>query len=65
MIGEHRNLAGATWQTSSYSTGGQNCVEVTDTASVIGIRDTKNRAHGALTVSRATWSTFVHTVWTR
>lgn len=59
---------GFTWRKSSYSgASGGDCVEVGTrySAHVIGVRDTKNRAHGTLTVSRATWTAFVHTVRTR
>lgn len=49
------------WRVSSYSTNGSasNCVEVGPADVVVGIRDTKNRAGGQLTVSRTTWAAFV------
>jgi len=57
------DLDRAQWRTSSYSTGsGSNCVEVGPTRQAIGIRDTKNRAAGALAVSPHTWSAFVISV---
>ena len=47
------------WRTSSYSgANGGNCVEVTDTASVVLIRDTKARDGVTLTFSAEAWTTF-------
>lgn len=65
MTHEHRDLISATWRTSSYSGGGQNCVEIAPAPQTIGVRDTKNRAGGVLTVSPATWTAFLHTVQAR
>ena len=46
------------WRKSSCSGGQSNCVEVKlDRA--VGIRDTKAREHGQLTVSRAAWAAVV------
>ncbi|WP_326837775.1 DUF397 domain-containing protein [Amycolatopsis rhabdoformis] len=42
------------WRTSSYSTANSNCVEVA-VAERVGVRDTKNREAGQLTVSREAW----------
>lgn len=48
------------WRVSSYSTdGGGNCVEVGPAATVVAIRDTKNRAQGHFTVSRTAWEAFI------
>ncbi|GAA3006567.1 DUF397 domain-containing protein [Actinokineospora diospyrosa] len=45
------------WFKSSRSTAAtENCVEVRLTTTTVGIRDTKNRAAGALSVRPATWS---------
>lgn len=44
----------ARWRTSSYSTANSNCVEVA-VAERVGVRDTKNREAGQLTVSREAW----------
>lgn len=54
------DLAGATWRKASYSNGnGGNCVEV---ASLTGghraVRDSKNPAGPALTVTAAEWGAF-------
>jgi len=59
------NLADAAWRTSTYSGSHDNCVEVGPTSKVVGIRDTKNRDGGALTVSYGMWNSFVATVKTR
>jgi hypothetical protein len=49
----------ASWRKSSYSGGsGGNCVEVADAASVVVIRDTKNRDAGTLAFTAASWSAF-------
>ncbi|MCO1580878.1 DUF397 domain-containing protein [Crossiella sp. SN42] len=47
------------WRVSSYSGGGNNCVEVALPAAVAAVRDTKNRAGGALVFSRAQWHGFL------
>ena len=50
---------GVTWRKSSYSSDqGGNCIEVA-AAEFVGIRDTKNRAQGHLTVSPTTWRAFI------
>nr|WP_170837578.1 DUF397 domain-containing protein [Actinopolyspora xinjiangensis] len=46
-------------QTSSYSNDDQGCVEVALTSDAVGIRDTKDRAGGTLTVTPAAWGGFV------
>lgn len=53
---------GAVWRKSSYSAGDGNCVEVAVTREGIGVRDTKNRAAGRLTVAYASWQAFTHAV---
>jgi len=51
---------GVTWRKSSHSSGqGGNCVEVATTPELVGIRDTKNRAQGHITVSPRTWRAFI------
>ncbi|MEU4670808.1 DUF397 domain-containing protein [Amycolatopsis sp. NPDC023774] len=44
----------ARWRTSSYSQQNSDCVEVA-VSEEIGVRDTKNREAGQLTVSREAW----------
>ncbi|WP_171114733.1 MULTISPECIES: DUF397 domain-containing protein [unclassified Streptomyces] len=53
-------LGTAAWRKSSYSgdTGGD-CVEVADLTAHVAIRDSKNPAHGALTVAPETFTAFV------
>lgn len=54
------NAMPARWRTSTRSNAsGGECVEVGPTPDVVGIRDTKNRATGTLTVSPTTWRAFV------
>jgi len=43
-----------TWKTSSYSGNTDNCVEV-KLSGTVGVRDTKNRQGGQLTVTAAAW----------
>lgn len=46
------------WRKSSRSTQGSNCVEVA-LGAVVGVRDTKDRLAGQLTVSLEAWHAFV------
>ena len=49
------------WRKSSYSGGGNTqCVEVAPRDAYVGVRDTKNRSAGHLTVPRAAWRAFTH-----
>jgi hypothetical protein len=49
----------ASWRKSSYSGGsGGDCVEVADTASVVMVRDTRDRDGGALVVAADAWAAF-------
>lgn len=51
------------WRKSTYSDSGTGqCVEVGVAPGAVGIRDTKNREAGRLTVSRTAWAAFVRTV---
>ncbi len=56
----------AAWRKSSRSggSGGNNCVEVGFAGTAVGVRDTKDRAGGALAVSAGQWATFIGTVKT-
>ena len=51
---------GIPWRKSSY-TGGEECVEVA-LAETVGVRDTKARDLGQLTVSRAAWASLCSVV---
>ncbi|RCW37478.1 uncharacterized protein DUF397 [Halopolyspora algeriensis] len=48
-----------TWQKSSYSGPSGNCVEVGFTIEAIGVRDTKARQGGQLTLAPARWHSFL------
>ncbi|MDV6011007.1 DUF397 domain-containing protein [Haloechinothrix sp. LS1_15] len=55
----------ATWITSSYSSGnGGNCVEISLSRvnRAVGVRDSKDRDGGHLTVPASAWSAFLHGV---
>jgi predicted secreted Zn-dependent protease len=48
------------WRKSSYSDNGGNCVEVaTNPPHIVAMRDSKNPAGPALSVSAQAWSSFV------
>jgi hypothetical protein len=44
------------WQKSSYSGSETNCVEVAMTQNVVGVRDTKDRDGGTLTLPISAWA---------
>lgn len=51
------------WRKSSYSGGQSNdCVELDVAAGHTGIRDTKNRAKGTLSVSATSWFSFMEAI---
>ncbi|MFE6333232.1 DUF397 domain-containing protein [Streptomyces sp. NPDC057806] len=55
-----QDLTGAQWRKSTYSGGtGGDCVEVADLTPRIAIRDSKNPAHGTLTVAPESFARFV------
>lgn len=55
-----QQLRSATWRKSSYSSSsGGDCVEVADLTPHVAIRDSKNPAHGVLTVTPETFTAFV------
>lgn len=49
----------ATWRKSSRSAQQGNCVEVADLGVVVGVRDTKDRASGVLSVTKTEWAGFL------
>ena len=52
-----------TWRTSSYTgNGGGNCVEVAGAASVIMVRDTKDRNGGTIAFSADAWDAFTESL---
>jgi hypothetical protein len=52
-------LAGVQWRKSSYSTGGNQCVEVARLAGSIAVRDSKDPDAGHLAFSAASWRRFL------
>ncbi|MFI9766985.1 DUF397 domain-containing protein [Streptomyces sp. NPDC052415] len=55
-----QDLTGAQWRKSTYSGGtGGECLEVADLTPRIAIRDSKNPAHGTLTVTPESFARFV------
>lgn len=52
------------WRTSSYTQEAGQCVEVAITSEAVGVRDTKNRAGGHLTVPAAAFTQFLDAVKT-
>lgn len=53
------DLALLRWRKSSYSGGGNDCVEVAFTGDGAAIRDSKNRGAGALRLCGADWTAFL------
>ena len=49
----------AVWRKSSYSGGGNNCVEVAMTATACAVRDSKNPDCGQLIFGPSAWQAFV------
>jgi len=52
-------IAVGAWRKSSYSSSDANCVEVATTPAVVGIRDTKDRDGGTLTLPAPAWAAFL------
>jgi hypothetical protein len=51
------------WRTSSFSGGGNQCVEVAGLLNGgVGIRDSKNRGAGMIRVSAAAWTAFMTSI---
>ena len=47
------------WVTSSFSSGSGECVEVRHAGDAVAVRDSKNRAGGALAFGASAWARFV------
>ncbi len=53
----HSNARDAAWRTSSYSTSGNQCIEVAPMPGAqVAVRDSKNRDGGTLLLSRRAWA---------
>jgi hypothetical protein len=51
------------WKTSTRTSQGQNCVEVTTAVpGWVGVRDTKNRTAGLLAVNPQQWNNFLNAI---
>ncbi|HKS48602.1 MAG TPA: DUF397 domain-containing protein [Amycolatopsis sp.] len=55
-------MADIKWRKSSFSGGGNDCVEVAVLAAGMGVRDSKNPDAGSLTVSVQGWRGLLATV---
>jgi len=51
-----------TWHKSSQSGGQGNCVEVAETPTAVGVRDSKDRGGPVLAFTRTDWQEFVDRV---
>jgi Domain of unknown function (DUF397) len=56
---EAADLARAEWRKSSYSGGGNQCVEVARIGGEVAVRDSKNDGGGHLRFSAAGWEAFL------
>ncbi|MFF0500752.1 DUF397 domain-containing protein [Nocardia aobensis] len=57
------DLSGANWFKSTYSGGGQDCIEVAFLAEgPVGVRDSKDRTGPALIFTPTEWDAFTSTV---
>lgn len=52
-------LASAQWRKSSYSTGGNQCVEVAHLGAAVAVRDSKNPDAGYLAFGAGEWRAFL------
>ncbi|GAB3283045.1 DUF397 domain-containing protein [Parasphingorhabdus pacifica] len=50
------------WRKSTRSGSTSNCVEVGFNAATVGVRDTKDRAGGIITLSEAQWAGFLSAI---
>lgn len=58
MATNRKPPAGAAWRKSSAS-GSAGCVEITDTAENVWVRDTKDRSGPVLSFTRHEWTAFL------
>ncbi|MFE0025886.1 DUF397 domain-containing protein [Amycolatopsis sp. NPDC059021] len=57
--GSQTNCVEVGWAKSSHSGTQTECVEVAVSPGIVGVRDTKDRQGGTLTVPAAAWSAFL------
>ncbi|MFD9890580.1 DUF397 domain-containing protein [Amycolatopsis sp. NPDC059027] len=57
--GSQTNCVEVAWFKSSHSGSQGGCVEVAVAPGIVGVRDTKDRQGGTLTVPAAAWSAFL------
>ncbi|MFV2179276.1 DUF397 domain-containing protein [Actinomadura sp. LOL_011] len=50
------------WRRSSYSSSGENCVEVADVRDHVGVRDSKDPGGGVLVLGADGWRALLHAV---
>lgn len=53
------DLSRASWRKSSYSGGGNQCVEIGKAPAAVGVRDTKDRSYGTLVVTPQRFADFL------
>jgi hypothetical protein len=51
-----------TWRKSSFSTSGNDCVELADAGDAVLLRDSKHPEQGHFTFTRANMTTFINSV---
>lgn len=57
---EQSTMNGAPWRVSSHSAAQENtCVEIAPLSRGVGVRDTKDRSRGHVTVDRPAWTAFL------
>jgi hypothetical protein len=52
-------LASAQWRKSSYSTGGNQCVEIAHLGAAVAVRDSMNPSAGHLAFGAGDWQAFL------
>ena len=50
------------WRKSTYTNGGENCVETASGSGVVLVRDSKDRTGGTLAFPAATWQSFANSL---
>ncbi|MEU8272031.1 DUF397 domain-containing protein [Sphaerisporangium sp. NPDC049002] len=58
-MAEQVDLAGAAWRKSSFSGGGNDCLEIAEIGGDIALRDSKNPCGPVLRLGRGEWRNFI------